>query len=374
MKKMYEKVVVAMLILTMAFATTSLVKAEETGTKEQANPLDIIKVEGATVKLEGQEVTTIVPADNSTVGKKEFPSYEVSLPKWGYGSFSHIAIPVKVTERGFLNMNAEAIDVTDMVYFSISKNKEPMTVDKGEPDSLFSIGNFMKKDSYNLTRGCDLLEPGIYYVKFYVSGNDKPQSFTFDLAFTKADNRTLKNKKEIRTAGLGDSSVYYKVIADKDSIIQLNYNQGVFDKFYKKPSGGSFTLCNSKKKSLGKTATQKIKASGTLNWYVKKGTYYIRSNVEDQNYGLKYTRYDLLQSPTINKLKLMSKTISGTAAKNSTVYLKINDDSKVYTAKTSSKGVYKINLKGETVGSGKTYKVYSGDGKNKMSKTVTAKL
>lgn len=373
MKKILRCGITLIIGMAVIFAIPLFPKAETVGNAAvQAETMNIIKVEGASVKLDGQEVTNIVPTEDNGKALKA-PKYEVVLPKWGYGSQSYISVPVNITERGFLNVNAEAIDVNEMVNFSISSLKEPYSgVDKGSPDSLFTIGCFLNENNYNMTRGCSIFEPGLYYVKFFGSGMDLPQNFTFDVTFTKADGRALKNGEEIRTAGMDDSSVYYKVVTDKAGIIKLDYRQGKYTNNYNKANGGNFTLCNSKKKPVGKV--QRIKSSGSLNWYAEKGTYYIRANVDDQSFGLKYTWHGLLKTPKVNKLKVMSKTISGTALKNTTVNVKIDDDTKIYTAKVDSKGKYTVNLKGKTVGYAKTYSVYLTDSKGRISKTVTAKL
>lgn len=373
MKKLFKNSITMLLAMAMIFSVPVFSKADTGNSVDtQTGSLDIIKVEGASVKLDGQEVTQIVPTANDNAQAVQAPEYEVVLPKWGYGDYSHISIPVKITERGYLNVNAEAIDVTDMIHFTISTVKEPQFNDEGEPDYFYTIGNFINENNYNMTRGCSIFEPGMYYIKFYAAGMDLPQNFTFDTTFTKADSRTLENGKSIRTAGLNDSSVYYKVVTNKAGIIKIEYKQGKYTQYYSKPDGGNFTLCNSKKKPIAKV--QSIHDSGSLNWYAEKGSYYIRANVDDLDYDMKYTWHALLKTPTVNKLKVGSKTISGTALKNTTVNLKIDNETKIYTAKVNSKGKYTIDLKGKTVSYGDTYSIYLTDSKGKMSKTITTEL
>lgn len=368
MKKAVKYLILFMLTLVVLTPLTGNLKAQADTVSE--TDISIIKSEGVSVTLDGQEVSSIVP--NAFDGKRtEFTKYKVLLPKVGYGSKSYVNIPVNVEERGYLAFEMNGININDMVYATISANTDLSATGNKEVDGFFSIGNFLSSDYYERSRGSYLYEPGVYYVSFYVSGSDMNQEFTFDLTFTTADNKVLKDGEFATGAGMSGTAVNYKVDVKKEGIIKLDYI-GCDKDYGFSNSYGNFTLLNSKKKPVGEKKTVSDKT--TLTWEVKSGTYYIRANVKDAVYSLRKTWLAYLPAPTINKAVNRDMTVTGKALKGSKVLVNVKTTFSKYnfTGKANSKGTYNVDV--DELNKGDIVTVSLSNAKGQISKTKTIKV
>lgn len=123
---------------------------------------------------------------------------------------------------------------------------------------------------------------GTYYLRIYPNitsnASDSEGSFAFKPYLASAEDRTLQSGKYTVGAPRLNGETYYKVSITEDGYIGITQNNA-------KGSAGFIVLCKSDKTEIAGKAIVK----DTYYYPVKKGTYYLKGNIYDTCYRLKYT-------------------------------------------------------------------------------------
>jgi len=337
MRKIKSKVIIILTLLTLVVFTSAVAKAENA--TESTAPLEetdvtITKSVGATVKLNGVEVSKIIPNEYSFIGDT-ITSYDVVLPIAGYSEPAKVSIPVVVEEEGYLAFELNGTSINDMVYGEI------LCADGTEAPDFFCIGNFLKGDRYNTSRGASIYEPGVYYIVVSVTGTDMAQEFNIGVTFTRTESLEMVNSKNMLISGMGEKGIFMQVDSSKYggkltlSLDNIEQEYG-FDTSYFRVA-----LCDSKKKQIGSEV--RLNNTGDVTtWELGSGTYYIRMVNVDNMYSVKPVLKDYLKTPSINKVKINATEITGTATEGTTVIVKVG--TKKYTTTATNEGNYSVNI------------------------------
>lgn len=343
--KLFKKVgcaILASMLMTTAVAPTHFnVAAQEVvtipnvsdGPTVSIDPITdgTIELRDASVTLNGQPVTTIVP-DSYEVYENEWNEYEAVFQRESRAYSAFVRIPVKVEEPGYLTIYAESISTTANVEASIRDYDDHLL------SSFYSIGAWTNSER-NLCRGAYIRQPGTYYVKLFDSYSLEVQKIKFKLGFTKADKKLPLNT-DIMVPGMGGDNVYLEYKSTKPGFLRVSFNGNEQLKMGWNISNGPVTLCDAYQNAIGNPVQNVV--GKTIQWEVGKGTYYIKSNLNKGLCIVRATYMPFLKTPTITAPKAGQKIIKGKVDKKVTVNVQVGNV--LYKTTSKSNGTYSVKV------------------------------
>ncbi len=362
MRKFISKLIMISALFTLITLIPTEAKAEDsTKSTTQLDNTDITikKIGGATVKLNGVEVSQIIPNEYNFVGDP-VTTYDVVLPVSSYLSPARIIIPVVVKEEGYLAVELNGSSINEHVYTGISR------ADGEDAPHFFSIGSFLDSDSYNVSRGATIFEPGVYYISASVYGSSMAQEFNISATFTKTANLKMVNNKNMLISGMDEKGIFMEVDSSKYGG-KLTLTLDAINKDYGyNTSYLHIALCDSSKKQIVNNVCLQ-NTGDKATWTLGSGTYFLRMSNPDSLYSIKPEFKPFLKTPTIDKVAVNSTVITGTASKGTTVIVKVG--AKKYTTTAAENGNYKIKVMKLT--KNKVISVYIKNSNGLYSKTKT---
>lgn len=251
----------------------------------------------ATLMPTGSESKAKLPVYKASYTRREPKENSDFIELWNSKHYG-VCVPIKISEKGqfyieFVGAQKLSAPVQIVVV-------EDMKTQKG-----FAWNNM--KTSAALTSAplkTGVMSEGTHYLMLYSFDKDSltTNSFSFRTYFYSAKNKTLSNKKWIATADANGEDRYYKFNMPNDGHVQVQSDVEQ-----------EIAICNNSKKTIYNTKYyNKLESDNqyTASYYLKKGTYYIRTKGKQMFTGsgsgiskLRYVYYKLGSSPYLLKNK-----------------------------------------------------------------------
>lgn len=235
--------------------------------------------------MSAYELTTGDPTDLA-----KCTSYYVAMAPTSVDEVTgEVVVPITVPSKGVLFMG-----VADD--FTASKANTYLNVDIYSDPACTSSIYYSTGDNVRIIK---LPQGGTYYIKVGYADYSGTLSTQYNaviaLEFANGSNKTLKNKVSTYTGVANtEKPIYYKVKVNKAGTITFDI-EGTYSSYV--------TLCNSKKKAISTKKSITAVDDNKIVFGVKKGTYYIKVNTNNDTIRVKSTCKAVAQKNNATKKK-----------------------------------------------------------------------
>ena len=323
-------VILFLLVFLAGIGSASIIAKAES----KEFPTVVTTTNGATIKLNGADVSAITP-DTFNYPNDAKKTYYCTLAKVEYKD-SKIIIPIQVKEEGYLGFEAKGININTMVCFDIYDSTGKTVA------GYNGLNNFIASDKLNVARGGAIYTPGTYYIEVKTGYTSMVQELNLNVVFTNSINRTLDTSNPMMMPGMDKKTTYLQVNipaeGGKLSISHTIFDEGTSD------FGLQAAICDTQKNLVDEGLDNLLMEGKQECWTLSEGTYYLRIVTYVDFYTLS-SAFEINvkpTTPTLSAVKVGDKIIKGTADKNTTVYVQVGK--KTYSTQTDSVGNYSVTV------------------------------